>query len=845
MVNRFRGRAQRENCGSRTAASRRAKSIQRAGEENLVSYDASSIEVLEGLEPVRKRPAMYIGTTGPAGLHHLVYEVVDNSIDEALAGHCSEIKIEIHSNNSVTVHDDGRGIPTGTHSGEGRPACEVVMTTLHSGGKFDENSYKVSGGLHGVGVSVVNALSSQLDLEIRRDNKIWRQSYVRGEPQAPLEECGETSETGTTVTFQPDAEIFSDTEFSFDTLSQRLRELSFLNAGVRILIHDERDDKNHEFCYEGGIISFVEHLNRSRSPLHEEPIFISDTRPLTERGSGEVAVEIALQYNDSYNESVFSFANNINTIEGGSHLIGFRTALTRTINRYIHAQKKGNGKAEKFSVTGDDLREGLTAVISVKLPQPEFEGQTKTKLGTGEVRGLVESILYKELSRILEENPKIARPIIGKVVDAAKARDAARKARDLARRKGALSDFSLPGKLADCQERDPALCEIFIVEGESAGGTARQGRLRATQAILPIRGKILNVERARLDRMLASQEIQAIIAALGCGIGPDFNIEKARYHKVIIMTDADVDGSHIRTLLLTFFYRQMRPLIEAGYLYIALPPLYKAKKGKQSRYLKDEASLDEYLFDLGLADARVRVGSEIVEGEALIELLRMASTRQKMLNRFRVRLFDERIVDAAATLGLPDSAALADETQLLDHVAPRIQAEFARCHGDEAGEIGWSVERDRENDTNRLVAKMRRGGQELRTVLDLACIESADFQRVLRCQAEFDAIGPAPYRLEVGGEEDREFSNSTELLARVTERGSKGVSVQRYKGLGEMNAEQLEETTMKPENRVLQRVRVDDIVEADDVFTTLMGEVVEPRRRFIEDNALNVENLDV
>ena len=592
-------------------------------------------------------------------------------------------------------------------------------------------------------------------------------------------------------------------------------------------------------------MSFVEHLNNKRSPLHEEPIFITDTRALTERGSGEVSVEIALQYNDSYNESVYSFANNINTVEGGSHLIGFRTALTRTINRYIQASQKPNSKGEKFSVTGDDLREGLTAVISVKLPQPEFEGQTKTKLGTGEVRGLVESILYKELSRILEENPKLARPIVDKVVDAAKARDAARKARDLARRKGALADFSLPGKLADCQERDPALCEIFIVEGESAGGTARQGRLRATQAILPIRGKILNVERARLDRMLASQEIQAIIAALGCGIGPDLNIEKIRYHKIIIMTDADVDGSHIRTLLLTFFYRQMRPMIEAGYLYIALPPLYKAKKGKQSRYLKDDPSLDDYLFDLALAESEVQIGPAAVEREDLIDLLRSASVRKKMLDRFRIRLFDERIIDAAATVGLPDEATLADEERLLEEVGPAIQAEFSRCQGEDAGEIQWAVEADRENDTNRLVAKMRRGGQELRSVLDLACVQSADFQRIVRCQADFDAFGPAPYRLALGGDPAAEVINVLDLLNRIIERGSKGVSVQRYKGLGEMNAEQLEETTMKPENRVLQQVRVDDLVEADDVFTTLMGEVVEPRRRFIEDNALNVENLDV
>ncbi|MAI26821.1 MAG: DNA topoisomerase (ATP-hydrolyzing) subunit B [Myxococcota bacterium] len=820
--------------------------IQGSGKNSLVSYDASSIEVLEGLEPVRKRPAMYIGTTGPAGLHHLVYEIVDNSIDEALAGFCSEITITIHPDNSVTVTDNGRGIPTDMHPVEGRSACEVVMTTLHAGGKFDENSYKVSGGLHGVGVSVVNALSISLSLEIRREGKRFTQSYERGAPLAPLEQVGEASDSGTTIRFQPDPVIFSETEFSFDVLSQRLRELSFLNAGVRIKIKDDRNDKEHDFCYEGGIVSFVEHLNSNRVPLHPETLFISETRPLTERGSGEVGIEIALQYNDSYNEAVYSFANNINTVEGGSHLVGFRTALTRTINRYIQNHEKGNAKGEKSSVTGDDLREGLTAVISVKLPQPEFEGQTKTKLGTGEVRGIVEAVLYKELLAKLEENPRIAKPIIGKVVDAAKAREAARKARELARRKGALSDFSLPGKLADCQERDPELCEIIIVEGESAGGTARQGRSRATQAILPIRGKILNVERARLDRMLANTEIQAIIAALGCGIGAEFDVTKARYHKVIIMTDADVDGSHIRTLLLTFFYRQMRPLIEAGYLYIALPPLYKAKKGKKSQYLKDPEALEDYLLDMGLSSVEVTSDGNPLNEATLRELLKSASTRQKMLDRFQIRLFDERIIDAAANLGLPTREDLDDGPALLDQIAPKIEAELTRLEGGEVGTIDWSLEEDRDHNAFRLVAKLRRGGQTLRTAIDAGVLASADFQRLLRCQSNSSDLGAGPYvERTVGDGDETQHLKSTRLLASILARGSKGVSLQRYKGLGEMNAEQLEETTMKPENRVLLQVRVDDIVEADDVFTTLMGEVVESRRQFIEANALNVENLDV
>jgi DNA gyrase subunit B len=720
------------------------------------------------------------------------------------------------------------------------------MTTLHAGGKFDENSYKVSGGLHGVGVSVVNALSSKLILGIKRDGKIFSQTYRRGAPDGPLETVGETTETGTSITFTPDNEIFSETEFSFDVLSQRLRELSFLNAGVRIIINDERNDKQHDFCYQGGIISFVEHLNDKRSPLHEEPVYITDTRPLTDRaGASEVNVEVALQYNDSYNEAVFSFANNINTIEGGSHLIGFRTALTRTINRYLSNHGKANAKGEKPAVTGDDLREGLTAVISVKLPQPEFEGQTKTKLGTSEVRGIVEGILYQKLTSFLEENPRIAKPIIAKVVDAAKAREAARRARDLARRKGALSDFSLPGKLADCQERDPALCEIFIVEGDSAGGTAKQGRSRATQAILPIRGKILNVERARLDRMLASVEIQAIIAALGCGIGPDFDASKARYHKVIIMTDADVDGSHIRTLLLTFFYRQMRPLIEAGYLYIAQPPLYKAKRGKKSRYLKDEDALEDYLLGLGLTDCVVAASAEPLTSDRLVDLLKNASTRQRMLDRFKVRLFDERIIDAAVTAGVPTLEDLGDEARLLGEIGPRIQAEFDRCNPDDGAVITWLVEEDRDHETSRLVAKVRRGGQELRTPIDADCLASPDYQRMMRLQADLDELGLSPYALRYGDEESAEFQTSTDLLAAILTRGSKGISVQRYKGLGEMNPEQLEETTMKPENRILLQVNIEDLVEADDVFTTLMGEVVEPRRQFIEDNALNVENLDV
>ncbi len=821
--------------------------------KSLVSYDASSIEVLEGLEPVRKRPAMYIGTTGPDGLHHLVYEIVDNSIDEALAGYCSQITVQIEDDGRVTVEDNGRGIPTDMHPTESRAAAEVVMTTLHAGGKFDENSYKVSGGLHGVGVSVVNALSSHLELEIHRDGKIWQQSYQRGVPDGPLETVGEIEATGTRVSFLPDPQIFPHTEFSFDVLSKRLRELSFLNAGVRIVIHDVRTDKKHDFCYEGGINSFVEHLNEKRNPLHPEPIYLNGERSFDDHGrSVTVEAEISLQYNDSYNESVYSFANNINTIEGGTHLVGFRTALTRTLNRYITANTRGgkNAKSDSPSVTGDDLREGLTAVISVKIPQPEFEGQTKTKLGTSEVRGIVEGIVYQQLSSFLEENPRVAKPIVAKIVDTARAREAARKARDLARRKGALSDFSLPGKLADCQERDPSKCELFIVEGDSAGGTAKQGRSRETQAILPIRGKILNVERARIDRMLASAEIQAIIAALGTGIGEDFDANKARYHRVIIMTDADVDGSHIRTLLLTFFYRQMRELIERGYLYVAQPPLFKAKRGKSSRYLKDEPALEDYLFGLALDAASVScAGGETREGEALRGLLRNASSRQKSLAHFQIRLFDERVVDAASRIARPTAEDLADERVLLEEVAPLISAEIERCHpedgGDVVGELAWETEAELDGSGYKLVAKTRRAGQTLRSPLDAALVDSNDFHKLVRLAAELAELGPAPYELRHGDAEPETFLLVTRLLERILEIASKGLSIQRYKGLGEMNPDQLAETTMNAENRNLVQIRVEDAVEADDVFTTLMGDVVEPRRRFIEDNALNVANLDV
>ena len=789
---------------------------------------------------------MYIGTTGPAGLHHLVYEIVDNSIDEALAGFCSLIEIEIRPDGSVSVRDDGRGIPVDHHAVENRSAAEVVLTTLHAGGKFDENSYKVSGGLHGVGISVVNALSTHLLVSIRRSGKTWEQSYERGVPTGPLEAVGEATDTGTTITFTPDSQIFPSVDYSFDVLSRRLRELSFLNAGVRITITDKRDDKSHDFCYEGGIRSFVEHLNVNKTPLHDEPVYISGEKTFDDHGREvPVGVEIALQYNDSYNENVYSFANNISTIEGGSHLIGFRTALTRTINRYLANSVKGT-KNTAESVSGDDLREGLTAVISVKLPQPEFEGQTKAKLGTSEVRGIVEAIMYQELSSFLEENPRVAKPIVAKVVDAAKAREAARKARDLARRKGALADFSLPGKLADCQERDPKNCELFIVEGDSAGGTAKQGRDRKTQAILPIRGKILNVERARLDRMLASAEIQAIIAALGCGIGLDFNATKARYHKVVIMTDADVDGSHIRTLLLTFFYRQMRELIEHGYLYIAQPPLFRAVRSKKVTYLKDEPGLETYLLDHALQSAGITGGPEgaLIEGEQLSALFGKASDYRRALERFAVRMLDERVVNSVVRSEVYREENFGDPSVLMNEIAPRIQQAFSRIDP-EADEILFSTEGGNGEGPARLVAATRRAGIEHRVTIDSEFLDSTDMQRLCRLHGEINEVAAGPYRLQLENDEAREFDGADDLLGVVLDIGRKGISIQRYKGLGEMNPDQLADTTMNPENRILRQVRVDDAVEADEVFTTLMGDVVEPRRKFIEDNALNVENLDI
>jgi DNA gyrase subunit B len=793
-------------------------------------YSADKIKVLEGLEAVRKRPAMYIGSTGPTGLHHLVYEVVDNSVDEALGGYADQINVTIHIDGSVTVVDNGRGIPVDMHE-SGKSAAEVVLTVLHAGGKFENSAYKVSGGLHGVGVSVVNALSEALDVEIWRNGQVYQQSYVRGVPERPLEVTGTTKRRGTKVTFKPDTQVFETTEFSFDTLAQRLRELAFLNGGVVITLDDERDGKSHKFLYEGGIVSFVRHLNKSKAAVNEKPIYM--------RGDKDgIDVEIALQWNDGYAETVYSFANNINTHEGGTHLSGFRSALTRTINFY--ASKNNLTKDLKESITGDDIREGLTAVISVKIPHPQFEGQTKTKLGNTEVKGIVEAIVNDKLGAFLEENPNVARRIIGKATDAARAREAARKARDLVRRKGALDGSSLPGKLADCQERDPALSELYIVEGESAGGSAKQGRDRRFQAILPLKGKILNVEKARFDKMLSSDEIKTMIAALGCGIGAeDFDPEKVRYHRIIIMTDADVDGSHIRTLLLTFFYRQLPALIERGYIYIAQPPLFHVKRGKAVSYVKDERELEAFLVKRA-AEARVvklPAANREISGAELEKLLQKMSAHQKLLEMVERRGHPREIVEALLAAGA-DREFFANKDKL---------DELCRALITPTRDV--TVQRDEEHNRYLLHIEDRSSGYPRQHPIGVDFVTTAEYRTLLANQRDIPPLGGEIVVSSTAGAEetvaDVRLRSLDELVEYFVAAGKKGITVGRYKGLGEMNPEQLWATTMDPEVRTLLQVRAEDHTEADLMFTTLMGDQVEPRRKFIEDNALDVKNLDV
>jgi len=793
-------------------------------------YSADKIKVLEGLEAVRTRPAMYIGSTGAAGLHHLVYEIVDNSIDEALAGYCDQVNVTIHIDGSVTVVDNGRGIPVDKHA-SGKSAAEVVLTVLHAGGKFDNDSYKVSGGLHGVGVSVVNALSETLDLEIWRNGQVYHQTYDRGHPTADLEVTGTTKKRGTKVTFKPDTQIFETVDFSFDTLAQRLRELAFLNGGVTITLDDERDGKGHKFHYEGGIVSFVTHLNKNKAAVNEKPIYMRGDRD-------GIDVEIALQWNDGYAETIYTFANNINTTEGGTHLSGFRSALTRTVNFY--ATKNNLAKDLKESITGDDIREGLTAVVSVKIPRPQFEGQTKTKLGNTEVKGIVEAILNDKLGSYLEENPPVAKRIVGKAIDAARAREAARKARDLVRRKGALDGSSLPGKLADCQERDPAQSELYIVEGESAGGSAKQGRDRRFQAILPLKGKILNVERARFDKMLASDEIKTMIAALGCGIGAeDFDIAKLRYHRIIIMTDADVDGSHIRTLLLTFFYRQLPKVIEQGYVYIAQPPLFHVKRGKAVSYVKNERELEAFLVKRA-AEARVVILPSVkreFSGDELEALLQKLSAHQKLLEMVERRGHSREIVEALLAAGA-DREFFADKDKL-DELCVALATPMRTV----------TVQRDEEHNRFLLHVDDRSGGYSRQFSVGVDFVTTAEYRTLFANRRDIPSLEGDIIVSSTGeGEEktgDVKLRSLDELVEFFVAAGKKGITVGRYKGLGEMNPDQLWATTMDPEIRTLLQVRAEDHTEADAMFTTLMGDQVEPRRKFIEDNALDVKNLDV
>ncbi len=801
-----------------------------------VAYGADNIRVLEGLEAVRKRPGMYIGDTNERGLHHLVYEVVDNSIDEALAGHCDTIEVTIHIDNSVTVIDNGRGIPVDIHSTEGISAAEVVLTKLHAGGKFDKASYKVSGGLHGVGISVVNALSETLEVEIKRDGKVYQQSYRRGDPQEPLKEVGKSKERGTRVTFKPDSQIFEVSEYSFDILSQRLRELAFLNRGVKITINDERSQKQHEFFYKGGLLSFVEHLNRAKSAIHPKVVHFEGEKD-------GVEVEIAMQWNDGYTENVFSFCNNINTIEGGTHLIGFRSALTRSINNY--AVGGGLLKKDDENLQGDDVREGLTAVISAKVPEPQFEGQTKTKLGNSEVKGIVETLVNEKFGSYLSEHPTDAKKIVNKGVEAARVREATRKAKDLARRKGALDSGSLPGKLADCQERDPALSELYLVEGDSAGGSAKQGRDRRNQAILPLKGKILNVEKARFDKMLSSQEIRLMITALGTGVKEDFDQAKLRYHSIIIMTDADVDGSHIRTLLLTFFYRQMPELVERGYLFIAQPPLYKVKKGKQERYLKDEPALDDYLIEQGTEDVRLRSTSNGngIAGQPLQNFIKKISRLEKLMAMIaRTKKKNRNVVEALLLADGFGEEMLRDEKALLA-LEGRL-ASYVGLVAPEQAPLSCALEEDIEHNCFKLIVVTRANGTGFRTVIDREFLTSPEYKEIKKLFSELIASGMPPYAVE-NGEQKAQLRSLTEVFNYFMESGKKGLAVQRYKGLGEMNPGQLWETTMNPETRVLLQVRIEDAVEANDIFSTLMGDEVEPRRKFIEEHALTVKNLDI
>ncbi len=789
------------------------------------SYDAGSIKVLRDLDAVRKRPAMYIGSTGPTGLHHLVWEVVDNAVDEALAGECDQIEVTVHSDNSVTIVDNGRGIPVDIHKEEKRSAAEVVMTVLHAGGKFDTKSYRVSGGLHGVGVSVVNALSESLELEIWRDGYTWEQSYARGKATSPMKKEGKTSRRGTKITFLPESTIFSSIDINYDTLAQRLRELSFLNKGITIRFKDERNNKQVEFRYGGGIAEFVKHLNKNKSVLHPTPLS-------AEAEKDDVKMEFAIQYNDGYAENVFTFANNINTVDGGTHLSGFRSGLTRAINQF--GQNQNLFKDIKENLQGEDVREGLVAVISVQLPQPQFEGQTKGKLNS-DIQSAVGSFVYEKLMEVFEKNPTVGRKICGKAIEASRAREAARKARELTRRKGALDSGGLPGKLADCQEKDPTRCELFVVEGDSAGGSAKMGRDRRYQAILPLRGKILNVEKARFDKMLAHEEIRALITALGTSIGKDdFDLGKLRYSKIIIMTDADIDGSHIRTLLLTFFYRQMPELVEHGHVYIAQPPLYLIKKGKSTKYIHDEKEFRREVLRRATEDHTVETGKGSdklqLKGGDLTNFLVALGEYIELFDKLEKRMGDPRPVDALLKAELGKKAELEGQEKL-----KQVQKEL-RAEG-----FKTEIKLDEEHNLYTLVFS---GENLVEKVIDWECISSADYRRLLDLHRRVRASDRPPFAVSTNGSqiiiEDRK-----ELLEHIMTLGKKAFTVQRFKGLGEMNPSQLWETTMDAEQRTILQVKIEDWAEAEEIFTVLMGDAVVPRREFIEQNALDVKNLDI